>query len=680
MIGAASAQVSEAFSGGLFIDGFAGGGGASTGIAQAIGRDVDIAINHSPSAIAIHKANHPTTEHHCQDIRAVWPRQATRLRPVAGAWFSPDCKEYSKAKGAPVKDRHIRALAGEIVGWLKDVRPTVAYVENVEEFEYAAPLDAHGVPLPDAKGKEFKKLVRSWRAEGYKVEWKVLRACDYGTPTSRKRLYIVMRCDGLPIVWPKPTHGAPGAPGVRSGKLLPYLTAASCIDWSIPCPSIFGRSRELAEATKRRIAAGVVRYVLQRRPFIVDGKLAPHVTKFHSGSIGAAIDKEMPTVTSNGNPARPAGAMPLGLVGAHLEKFSENSRGKSPADPLDTVMAGATRHGAVETLLAPMITYGQHGGLNRSVEDPHHTVAASKKDTNAVAAGLLARLQNGERRPGETPRGQDGEQPFSTIATGGKFASIACTMVQTGYGEREGQAPRALDIDKPLGTVVADGNKHAAVSAFLSTLNGSNTTGGGGNAEEPLKTARAGGQHHSVVVAHIEQANGGPRNVNSAGRAADRPVSTVTTTGAQQRIVETTLIEEDALPPELLERAVKTAAFLVKYYGEGGQHQAVDRPLDVVTTKARYAVVTVTIDAVTYVIVDIGLRMLKPRELARAQGFPEGYVLDPIVRKFVRGKWVEQRLTIAEQISAIGNSVCPPMARALVAANQPGISDLRMAA
>jgi len=664
----------------LFIDGFAGGGGASTGIAQAIGRDVDIAINHSPSAIAIHKANHPTTEHHCQDIRAVWPRQATRLRPVAGAWFSPDCKEYSKAKGAPVKDRHIRALAGEIVGWLKDVRPTVAYVENVEEFEYAAPLDAHGVPLPDAKGKEFKKLVRSWRAEGYKVEWKVLRACDYGTPTSRKRLYIVMRCDGLPIVWPKPTHGAPGSPGVRSGKLLPYLTAASCIDWSIPYPSIFGRSRELADATKRRIAAGVVRYVLQRRPFIVDGKLAPHVTKFHSGSVGSAIDKEMPTVTSNGNPARPAGAMPLGLVGAHLEKFSENSRGKSPADPLDTVMAGATRHGAVERLLAPMITYGQHGGLNRSVEDPHHTIAASKKDTNAVAAGLLARLQNGERRPGETPRAQDGEQPFSTIATGGKFAAIACTMVQTGYGEREGQASRALDIDKPLGTVVADGNKHAAVSAFLSTFNGSNTTGGGGDAEEPLKTARAGGQHHSVVVAHIEQANGGPRNVNSAGRAADRPVSTVTTTGAQQRIVETTLIEEDALPPELLARAVTTAAFLVKYYGEGGQHQAVDRPLDVVTTKARYAVVTVTIDAVAYVIVDIGLRMLKPRELARAQGFPEGYVLDPIVRKFVRGKWVEQRLTIAEQISAIGNSVCPPVARALVAANQPGIADLRMAA
>ncbi|MDY7525352.1 DNA cytosine methyltransferase [Sphingomonas sp. 10B4] len=619
---------------GLFIDGFAGGGGASTGIAQAIGRDVDIAINHSPSAIAIHKANHPTTEHFCQDIRAVWPLQATRLRPVAGAWFSPDCKEYSKAKGAPVKNRHIRALAGEIVGWLKDVRPTVAYVENVEEFEYAAPLDGHGVPLPDQKGKEFKKLVKSWRAQGYRVEWRVLRACDYGTPTSRKRLYIIMRCDGLPIVWPKPTHGAPGSPGVRSGKLLPYRTAAECIDWSIPCPSIFGRSRELAEATKRRIAAGVVRYVMQRRPFIVDGKLAPHVTKFHSGSTGSPIDKEMPTVTSNGNPARPAGAMPLGLVGAHLEKFSENSRGKSPGDPLDTVMAGATRHGAVETLLAPIITYGQHGGLNRSAEDPHHTIAASKKDTNGVAAVFL-----------------------SKFATGND----------------------ATSLDEPTQTIESK-SKHAEVAAFLSTFNGSNTTGGGGEAEAPLKTARAGGQHHSVVAAHMAQFNSNPDGSVNAGHDMRDLVSTVATRGPHQGVIETTLIEEGALPPELLERAVMTAAFLVKYYGEGGQHQTADRPLDVVTTKARYAVVTVTIDAVTYVIVDIGLRMLKPRELARAQGFPEGYVLDPIVRKFVRGKWVEQRLTIAEQISAIGNSVCPPMARALVAANQPGIVDMRMAA
>ncbi|MEG8054605.1 hypothetical protein QP185_17865 [Sphingomonas aerolata] len=263
------------------------------------------------------------------------------------------------------------------------------------------------------------------------------------------------------------------------------------------------------------------------------------------------------------------------------------------------------------------MTYGQHGGASRSIEDPHHTIAASSKDQNCIAAA---------------------------------------TLVQTGWGEREGQAPRCLDAEKPLGTIMADGNEHAAVAAFLSTFNGSNTTGGGGEVEEPLKTARAGGQHHSVVAAHMAQFNSNPDGSVNAGHDMRDLVSTIATRGPHQGVIETTLVEEGDLPPEMLDRAVLTAAFLVKYYGEGGQSQAANRPLDVVTTKARYAVVTVTIDAVTYVIVDIGLRMLKPRELARAQGFPEGYVLDPIVRKMLRGKWVEARLTIAEQISAIGNS------------------------
>lgn len=560
---------------GLFIDGFAGGGGASTGIAQAIGRDVDIAINHSPTAIAIHKANHPGAEHYCQDIRAVWPAAATKLRPVAGAWFSPDCKEYSKAKGGPVKDRHIRALADEVTVWLKEVRPTVGYLENVEEFEYAAPLDENGVQIADQKGKPFKKLVSRWRALGYKVKHKVLIASHYGAPTSRKRLYIVLRCDGLPITWPKPTHGKPDSLGVISGKLLPFRTAAECIDWSIRCPSIFERTKELADATMRRIAHGVMRYVVNAvKPYIVDGAFAPHITKFHGTGVGSLIENPMPTVTANGNPARPAGATPLGLVDATI---------------------------------APFITYGQHGGANRPADEPHHTVAASKKDTNGV------------------------------------------------------------------------------VTAFLSSFYGSDKANGGGNPEVPLRTARAGGQHHAIVAAHIEQANGGPRNTRSAGRAATRPLSTATATGSQQRIVETTMVEADALPPAMMDRAVKVAAFLVKYYATGGENealqcQAVDRPMDTITTKARFAVVTVTIDAVTYVIVDIGLRMLKPRELARAQGFPDSYILNPVVRKFLRGKWVERPLTIAEQISAIGNSVCPPVARALVAANQPGLPAMRMAA
>jgi len=629
----------------LFIDGFAGGGGASTGIAQAIGRDVDAAINHNEAALAIHKANHPGTEHHRCDIRTPFlPRSVTRNRRVAGAWFSPDCKEFSKAKGGSVKERHIRMLAMEIPHWLEETQPEVAYVENVEEFEDWGPLeqgeDGKWRVNLDRKGEDFKKWLGLCRRQGYRVDHRQLRACDYGAPTSRKRLYIVMRRDKKPIRWPKPTHGRPDSPAVLSGKLLPYRTAAECIDWSIPCPSIFERKRPLKDATLRRIAHGVMRYVVNSaRPFIVpvthsgdirahdtaeplrtittanggefalsDVKLAPHVTKFHGNSVGSPMDKEMPTVTANGNPKRPAGAMPLGMVGATL-------------------------------------------------------------------VGV------GGRRGQSAPLPIDGTYPTTTAKADAAVATAELAFLDRQFGNSNGAA---ADAPAPA-TTAGGGGKTAAVTAFMSRFYGSDKTNGGGDPTIPLGTVRAGGQHHGVVCAHIEQANGGPRNRNSAGHDVRKPLSTATTTGSQQRVVETTLVEEGALPPEMMERAVKVAAFLVKYYGTGGenetaQSQAVDRPLDAITTKARFAVVTVTIDAVTYVIVDIGLRMLKPRELARAQGFPDDYVLDPIVRKFLRGKWVERPLTIAEQISAIGNSVCPPVARALVAANQPELVETRMAA
>lgn len=531
---------------GLFIDGFAGGGGASTGIAWAIGRDVDHAINHSETAIAIHRANHPGADHHCTDIRIpMLPQMVTKGERVAGAWFSPDCKEFSKAKGGPVKDRSIRALCWEVVAWLKDVRPTVGYLENVEEFEYAAPLDDEGFPIRGQEGREFKRFVKAIRALGYKVAHKILRACDYGAPTSRKRLYMIMRCDGLPIVWPKPTHGRPDSPGVKSGKLLPYRTAAECIDWSIPCPSIFGRKKDLADSTMRRIAHGVMRYVVNAaKPFIVpvthqgsvrvhdiedplrtvtganrgelsliDAMLAPHITKFHSNSVGSPMDKEMPTVTANGQPARPAGATPLGRADVVLvPHIMTNRNAQKPFtaadEPTHTITAGGAHQNVVQ---AALVSYGQHGGKNRPVDEPHHTVAASKKDTNV-------------------------------------------------------------------------------------------------------------------------------------------------------------------------------ASFLVKYYATDGENEAsqsqpADRPLDTITTKARFAVVTVTIDAVTYIIVDIGLRMLKPRELARAQGFPDSYVLNPECWYTTeKGNRKFGPLPIAMQISAIGNSVCPPVARALVAANQPGLPEMRMVA
>jgi len=633
---------------GLFIDGFAGGGGASTGIAQAIGRDVDIAINHSPTAIAIHKANHPGTDHHCTDIRMPFlPKKATGGRAVAGAWFSPDCKEYSKAKGGPVKDRTIRALCWEVVWWLDETRPEVAYLENVEEFEYAAPLDGNGVPIPDKKGREFKRFVAKIRKLGYRVAWRLLRACDYGAPTSRKRLYMVMRRDRQRIVWPKPTHAPANDPRVLAGELQPYRTAAECIDWSIRCPSIFDRVKDLVDATKRRIAHGVMRYVVNaalngQRPFIVpvthskgwsrshdsldplrtittanggelaavDVGLAAHITTFHGGRVGSPIEKEMPTVTANGHPARPAGATSLGLVGA-----------------------------------------------------------------------TLYRARNGERE-GQAPRALDPAKPLGSVAAEASgFGLATAEMVQVPHlmTNRNAQKPFTA-ANEPTHTITAGGAHINQVSAFLTRYYGSDKAAAGGDLGGQVPTVRAAGTHHALVAAHIEQANSG-----MVGHTPRRPLSTIVGKGSTQRIVETTLIEEGALPPEMMERAVKVAAFLVKYYGTDGENetaqaQAVDRPLDAITTKARFAVVTVTIDAVTYVIVDIGLRMLKPRELARAQGFPETYVLDPVVRKFLRGKWVERPLTIAEQISAIGNSVCPPVAEALVAANQPGLPAMRMAA
>ena len=601
----------------LVIDNFAGGGGASTGIERALGCAVDVAINHDPEAITMHTANHPDTRHLIQSIMAVDPLDATGGAPVALAWFSPDCKHHSKAKGGKPRDKNIRDLAWVVPHWAERcLKGTpngrgaiqVIILENVEEFRQWGPLDADGKPIRERRGEEFDLWVRKLRRLGYKVEWRELRACDYGAPTSRKRLFLIARRDGHPIVWPEPTHGKPGSPDVESGARRPWRTAAECIDWSIPCPSIFDRKRPLKDATHRRIAHGVMRYVVNAaRPFIVGTDftntraarvfdpqdplrtataqsayatvdaaivpithtgdpdrahdpaqplrtittanggefaratvtLAPHVTKFRSGSVGSDAGDPMPTVTANGDSARPAGATPLGVVTAHLEKFAENARGRPADAPLDTVMAGAPRH--------------------------------------------------------------------------------------------------------------------AAVTAFLSSFY---TNGGKHSLSEPTPTITAESTHHAVVCAHMEQASTG----GMIGRAVDQPLTTITTSGSQQRLVQTTMIEADALPAPLMARAVQVAAFLVKYYGNEVDGHGLDAPLGTVTTKDRFAVVTVTIDAVTYVIVDIGMRMLTRRELANAQGFPPGYILDPIGPA---GK----PLSISSSIRMIGNSVCPDMAEALARAN-----------
>jgi DNA (cytosine-5)-methyltransferase 1 len=621
---------------GLVIDNFAGGGGASTGIEAALGRPVDIAINHDEAAIAVHAANHPRTKHYCQSIYSVDPMDATDGCPVALIWFSPDCKHHSKAKGGKPRDKNIRDLAHVVPHWIERLKkatrggtgaPTVVLLENVEEFRHWGPLDEAGMPIKERRGEEFDLWVRHIRRLGYKVEWRELRACDYGAPTSRKRLFLVARCDGLPIVWPKPTHGHPDSAEVRSGHLQPFRTAAECIDWSRPCPSIFGRKKPLAEATCRRVAAGVMRYVVNSaRPFIVP------VTHSGDSRVHSADEPLRTITTANG-----------GELAAVAPTFARTAHGEQDRN--------GKKRGR-----------GEHGP-----EEPMPTVLATRD--SALVASSLIKLRNHSE-------GEDVEQPLGAVTAGGMHHGLAAaTLIQTGYGEREGQTPRALDVEAPLGTIVAGGAKHAAVAAFLHKYR-PNSDGAPADGPMPTITAnsfvkRGGGAPPlALTSAHLEQANTG-----MVGHDMRKPVSTIVGKGCTQRLVETSLVEADALPPELMDSAVRVAAFLVKYYGsEVGQHQAVDVPIDAVTAKARFAVVTVTIDAVTFVLVDIGMRMLEPRELANAQGFPPDYILDPVcwyltdsgARKF-------GPLPKAQQIAKIGNSVCPIMAEVLTSANVPGV-------
>ncbi|MGM0858611.1 MAG: DNA cytosine methyltransferase [Pseudomonadota bacterium] len=498
----------------LVVDNFAGGGGASEGIEQALGRSVDLAINHDPTAIAVHTANHPGSEHSVADVWDIDPEQAVNGMPVGLAWFSPDCRHHSKAKGGRPVSKSVRGLAWVAARWAAKVKPRVIVLENVEEFQDWGPLikgdDGKIRPCPKRKGQTFRGFIGTLKRHGYQVDWKLLRACDYGTPTIRKRLFLIARRDGLPIAWPKPTHADPKTHAVKRGKLKPWRTAAECIDWSLTCPSIFDRKKPLATATLNRIAKGVMRYVVEhQQPFIV--------TCNHGG---------------------------------------EGFRGQSLLDPMKTLTAAHDAHG----LIIP-------------------------------------------------------------------------TLIQTGYGERKGQSPRCMDLQKPLGTVVAGGAKHAVVAAFLAK----HYTGVvGADLRAPMPTITT-TDHNALVSAFMVNMKGSQRSAIDA-RA---PLNTI--------CASTT-------------HAYLTAAFLAPYYGSGSGETGRDMrsPVPAITTKDRFQLVTVTIDGEEYAIVDIGMRMLQPHELAAAQGFPDHYKFNEVDGK---------PLAKHKQVRLIGNSVCPPLARAIVEAN-----------
>ncbi|HEJ7241527.1 TPA: DNA cytosine methyltransferase [Serratia marcescens] len=597
----------------LMIDNFAGGGGASTGIELATGRSVDIAINHDVNAIAMHTTNHPETLHYCESVFDIDPVVATAGRPVGLAWFSPDCRHFSKAKGSAPVRKEIRGLAWIVIRWALRTRFRCGYLENVEEFKTWGPLvadsDGNERPCSARSGETFQAFVamlsngitanhpalseccetlgieigsddhqRLIHGLGYAVDFRELRACDYGAPTIRKRFFMVMRCDSKPVVWPEPTHGDPKSLEVQSGKLKPWRTAAECIDWSIPCPSIFERKRPLAENTLRRIARGLQRFVLDSP--------APFIVKCNHTSSKTSYDC---------------------------------FRGQSLDEPLQTI---TKTHGYA--LVTPMIVGAggsEYQGKPRGVDQPMHTVL--KESRAALVAPIIAR-QFGKSV------GHAADEPNGTITAGGggKSQLVAAFLAKHFGGNYTGPG---AGLDGPTHTVTTT-DHHAIVAAHLLV---NNTGHPGGAADAPAHTVTT-GNHHALVSSHLVKLRGTCKD----GQAVTEPMPTITAGGLHIGEVR---------------------AFLLKYYGNEREGLNIEEPLHTVTSRDRFGLVTVA--GIDYQIVDIGMRMLQPHELYAAQGFPGWYIIDQDYRgvKYAKDK----------QVARCGNAVPPPFAEALVRANQP---------
>ena len=609
----------------IIVDNFAGGGGASTGIELATGRSVDIAINHDENAVAMHTTNHPDTLHYCESVFDVDPLAATAGRPVGLAWFSPDCRHFSKAKGSKPVEKEIRGLAWIVIRWALAVRPRVMMLENVEEFKTWGPLLAAemrpdptragetfeafcgmlscGVPAGHpalaecceflgiaADGEQAQQLVAGL---GYSVDHHELRACDFGAPTIRKRFFMVMRCDGVPVSWPEPTHGDPKLSAVQNGKLKAWRTAAECIDWSIPAPSIFDRKKPLAENTLKRIARGIQRFVIDNpTPFIV---------KCNHTSTRTSYDC---------------------------------FRGQALAEPLQTI---TKTHGyaIARPVMAPLFagTGGSEFQMRpRPVNKPFFTLLTQNR-TNVIApvlAPLIARQFGASI-------GHQADEPSATITAGGggKSQLITPTLSQMGYDERPGQVPRVPGLHKPLGTVVAGDGKFGLVAANLVKHFGGNYSGPGAAMDAPAHTVTT-TDHHGLVTSHLVKLRGTCRD----GQRTNEPMPTITAGGLHVGEVETMLAVESYDE----QRADKVLAFLRLYCGDDYDG-------------------LVTVDGIVYRIVDIGMRMLQPHELYRAQGFPEWYIID---RDYRGVKYAKDK-----QVARCGNAVPPPFAEALVRANLP---------
>ncbi|EKN4067518.1 DNA cytosine methyltransferase [Yersinia enterocolitica] len=612
----------------IIVDNFAGGGGASTGIELATGRSVDIAINHDPNAIAMHTTNHPDTLHYCESVFDIDPIAATAGRPVGLAWFSPDCRHFSKAKGSKPVKKEIRGLAWVVVRWALAKKPRVVMLENVEEFKTWGPLitaeDGTEHPDPARAGETFAAFVamlttgidaehpalqeccevlgidinsidanRLQSGLGYIVDHKELRASDYGAPTIRKRFFMVMRCDGLPVMWPEPTHGDPKLLEVQSGHRKPWRTAAECIDWSIPCPSIFERKKPLAENTLKRIARGIQRFVIDNpMPFIVKCNHTSSKTSYDCFR-GQALDQPLQTITKTHGYA---------VVTPHITKFRSGATGQECDEPLPTITAGSSARP------------GGNGHALGMVE--------------AKLAPFIARI--GQTGFGGDRMAYEAEKPLTTITSKAEHLLVA-PIIAREFGNSVGHV-----VDEPSGTITASGGgKSRLVSAFLAKHFGGNYTGSGADLNQPAHTVTM-VDHHALVTSNLIKLRGTCKD----GQQVTQPMPTITAGGLHIGEVR---------------------AFLLKYYGNEKEGVSLNDPLHTVTTNDRFGLVTV--EGIDYQIVDIGMRMLQPHELYAAQGFPSWYIIN---RDYTGTKYAKDK-----QVARCGNAVPPPFAEALVRANLP---------
>ena len=622
-------KAQESFDDEIVVDNFAGGGGASTGIELALGRIVNIAINHDPAAILLHKTNHPYTEHLQASVWDVDPAEVCRGRKVGLAWFSPDCKHFSKAKGAALVDRKIRGLAWIALRWAGTVRPRVIFLENVEEFQTWGPV-RKGKPVKSKAGQTFQKFIHQLTDLGYAVDYRELVAADYGAPTTRKRFVLIARCDGKLIVWPERTHAPQDSEEVRAGKLKPWRSAAEIIDWSLPCPSIFASKQEikkqfgvnavrpLAANTMRRIIRGVDKFTIKSGdPFIVEVNHTSYRTDYNCYR-GGSVDDPMRTVTAS---------LGRGVCDPVLAPITISNTGSSVGGGADQPVHTVRTGGGGQLLVTPNLVHCKFDNSPENIADPLRTVTS----VNAHLLAAPSLIQYHTEKKNEYVRGQSVDKAINTVDASGRYGLASAHLT-----EYYGNADAGADAAEPMHTATSH-DRQGLVSAQLTEFRKQSV---GSNLKQPTGAITS-HDHEGVMLAHVVKFKG-----TNLGQSAAEPMQTETAGGGQFAVCKTHLCKIQ--PGENFGHWSEIRDLLNQYCG----YQLADDEI-----------LLLEIGMSLYYIADIGLRMLTPRELYNAMGFPTDYIIDT--------DYTGKPYPKTQQVARCGNAVCPPMAAAVVRANFP---------